>query len=94
MHTQTNQGNCPETPLSFDRVIGALNDALRLFGEGKEDQGCLRLAEANCLFDSCLAAEDSEAGVTPISVANTPRRSGEAQEANEADEEAILATIA
>ncbi len=87
MHIETNQGNCPDSALSFDRVIGVLNDALRLFGEGDEEQACLYLAEANRVFDSCLAGVQAEAGVTPISA----RRSTEVEEVAE---EAVLATIA
>jgi hypothetical protein len=92
MHIETNQGvvDCPESSLSLDRVIGVLNDALQLFGEGNEEQACLLLAEANRAFDSCLAG--GEAGVTPISVAGSvPRRSVEVEAAAE---ESALATIA
>jgi len=92
MHIETNQGDCPDCSLSFDRVIGVLNDALRLFGEGDEEQACLCLAEANRVFDSCLAGGNPEAGVTPISVANSiSRRSVEVEETVE---ESVLATIA
>ncbi len=84
--------NCPESSLSFDRVIGILNDALRLFGEGDENRACQCLAEANNIFDSCLAGGNPDAGVTSISVVNSaPRRSFEMEEAAE---EAVLATIA
>ena len=92
MPDETNQGTVdyPESLPSFDRVIGVLNDALRLFGEGNEEQACLLLAEANCMLDSCLAG--GEAGVTPISVASSvPRRSVEVEEVAE---ESALATIA
>jgi hypothetical protein len=92
MHIETNQGavDCPESSLSFDRVIGVLNDALQLFGEGNEEQACLLLTEANRTFDSCLTG--SEAGVTPISVASSvPRRSVEVEAVAE---ESALATIA
>lgn len=89
MHIETSQENCPDSALSFDQVIGVLNDALRLFGEGDEERACLCLAEANRVLDSCLAGE---AGVTPISVANSiPCRSVEMEEAGE---KAVLATIA
>lgn len=81
-----------DSSLSFDRVIGALNDALRLFGEGDEQQACLRLADANREFESCLAGCQSEAGVTPISAASSNAR--RSVEAEEAAEEAVLATIA
>ena len=89
MHIETNQGDSPDSSPSFDRVIGVLNDALRLFGEGDAEQACVCLAEANRVLDSCLAGE---AGVTPISVANSiPRRSVEAEETAEGN---VLATIA
>jgi hypothetical protein len=93
MQTEMNQvNNGSDSALSFDEVIGVLNDALRLFGEGDDEQACLCLAEANRLFDSCLTGGRSEAGVTPISVANSiPRRSVEVEESAE---EAVLATIA
>ena len=83
--------NCPDSSLSFDRVIRALNDALRLFGEGDEEQACQCLAEANSIFDSRLAGESPDAGVRSLSVVNSaPRRSVEVEEA----EEPVLATIA
>ena len=75
MQTEMNLvNNGAESALSFDEVIGVLNDALRLFGEGDDEQACLRLAEANRVFDSCLTGGKSEAGVTPISVANSNAR--------------------
>ena len=96
MHIETSHENCHDSALSFDRVIGVLDHALRLFGEGDEEQACICLAEANRVLDSCLAGEAGgapiEAGVTPISVANSiPSRSVEMEEVGE---KAVLATIA
>lgn len=93
MH-ETNQAavDSSETSFSFDQVIGVLDNALRLFGEGDEEQACLLLAEANRTFDSCLAGELTEAGVTPISAGSSiPRRSVEVEVSAE---EPALATIA
>lgn len=78
--------DCPDSSLSFDRVIGLLNDALRLFAEEEPDQACQCLAEANRALDSRLADEEQRLGVTPISA-------GVSAPAAEL-EEAALATIA
>jgi len=84
--------DCPDSSLSFERVICVLNDALRLFGEGDEERACQCLSEANSIFDSCLAGGSPDAGVRSISVVNSaPRRSVEVEEEAE---EAVLATIA
>ncbi len=76
-----------ESAVSFDKVIGFLNDALRLFAEGNSEQGCVCLAEANSLLDSCLADGECEAEITSISVVSSmPSHPVEIEEA--------LATIA
>ncbi len=88
MNTEMKQElvDCPVSPLSYDRVIEYLNEALRLFAEDDSEKACLCLAEANRVLDTFLAAQEAECGVTPISVA--PSVSAEPQE------EAALATIA
>lgn len=88
MNTEINQEvvNCPVSLLSYDRVTECLSDALRLFAEGDSEKACLCLDEANRVLDSFLAAQESECGVTPISVA--PSHSVQMEE------EAVLATIA
>lgn len=86
MHTEKNLElvDRPESTLSLEPVIDVLEDALHMFAEGNEQQACLRLVEANSVFDCCLT------GVTPINVANAkPSRSVGAEEVVE---EAVLAT--
>lgn len=77
MYTELNQGlvECSDSSLSFDRVIGLLNDALRLFAEGNSEQACRCLAEANSVLDSCLPDQEPEAGVIPISASSIPSHS-------------------
>ncbi len=88
MNTEMNQElvDRPVSSLSYDRVLECLNDALRLFAEDDSEKACLCLAEANRVLDSFLAAQESECGVTPISVAHFATA--------EPEEEAALATIA
>jgi len=64
----------------LSQVSACLDDALRLFQEGKPDEACLCLVNANSLLASYSLPEKPGDRVTPISAVNKPVQLAVAEE--------------